>query len=123
MRLLLLLLVLAGPASADEAQFGRALYRAHCAGCHGLQARGDGWMAKYLTRRPAQLSVLAQKNGGAFPRDRVLAYIDGRTQVALHGTRDMPVWGERMTKTLVQGEPAAKRRMDALADYLAAIQE
>ena len=119
---LLGLLLCAGAATADEAQFGRAVYRTYCAGCHGLEAHGDGWMAKYLTRRPARLTELRQKYG-EFPRDRVLAHIDGRSEVALHGPRDMPVWGERMGKTLVGRQAATTRRIEALADYLAAIQE
>lgn len=120
---LLVLFLCAGPAAADEAQFGRAVFRAYCAGCHGLDAQGDGWMAKYLTRRPARLTELRQKYGGEFPRERVLAHIDGRSEVALHGPRDMPVWGERMEKTLVGRQAATTRRIEALADYLAAIQE
>ena len=116
------LLALAHDAAAQEVEFGKALYRAHCAGCHGLEAHGDGWMARYLTRRPARLSALAQKYG-EFPRERVLAKIDGRVDVQLHGPRDMPVWGERMTKTLVLRESTAQRRFEALADYLATIQE
>jgi mono/diheme cytochrome c family protein len=116
------LLALAQGAAAQEVQFGKRLYRAHCAGCHGLEAHGDGWMARYLTRRPARLSALTQKYG-EFPRERVLAKIDGRAEVQLHGPRDMPVWGERMTKTLVLKESAAQRRFEALADYLQTIQE
>ena len=120
---LALLLLCATPAAAEEARFGRAIYRNYCAGCHGPQAHGDGWMVKYLTRRPARLTDLKQRHGGEFPRDLVLARIDGRDEVKMHGPRDMPVWGERMERTLAQREVAAKRRMEALADYLAAIQE
>ena len=110
-------------AAAQEVQFGRAVYRTYCAGCHGLQAHGDGWMVKYLTRRPPRLTELKQRNGGEFPRDFVLARIDGRDEVKLHGPREMPVWGERMAGTLVHREAAARRRMQALADFLSSIQE
>jgi len=118
-----LLLHATAHAAAEEVKFGRAIYRSYCAGCHGMQAHGDGWMVKYLARRPARLTDLARRNGGEFPRDLVLSRIDGRDEVKMHGPRDMPVWGDRMERTLVQGAPAAKRRMEALADYLATIQE
>ena len=120
--MLVALVLYAGPAAPQEVEFGKSLYRAHCAGCHGLEAHGDGWMARYLTRRPARLSALA-KQYGQFPRERVLAKIDGRAEVQMHGPRDMPVWGERMAKTLVLKESAAQRRFEALADYLQTIQE
>ena len=38
--LLILLLALAGPAAAAEAQTAATLYRAHCAGCHGAERLG-----------------------------------------------------------------------------------
>lgn len=34
---------------------GRVLYLRNCVECHGLEARGDGPEAEYLTRRPANL--------------------------------------------------------------------
>lgn len=35
---------------------GRALYRAHCAGCHGADGRGRTWRARLLWLRPGNLA-------------------------------------------------------------------
>lgn len=52
-------------------------------------------MAKFLTIKPADLTVLAKKNGGEYPFLRVFQAIDGRSQVTGHGDRPMPIWGDR----------------------------
>jgi hypothetical protein len=57
--------------------------------------KGDGNMAKFLTIKPADLTVLAKKNGGEYPFLRVFQAIDGRSQVTGHGDRPMPIWGDR----------------------------
>jgi hypothetical protein len=38
---------------------------------------------------------IAKKNNGVFPFDSVYEIIDGRKTVIAHGTRDMPIWGDR----------------------------
>jgi len=72
---------------------GRREYRQNCAVCHGQDGHGEGPYAMYLKKAPADLTRLAEQNGGAFPFDRVRRVIDGRVQVMLHGPREMPVWG------------------------------
>ena len=69
-----------------------------CAVCHGEEARGDGPMSSMLKTPPPDLTVLAKNNGGNFPFLRVLAMIDGRDMVEVHGNREMPVWGQLLTK-------------------------
>ena len=39
------------------------------------------------------LTQMALRNGGIFPRQRAIEVIDGRAQVSVHGERDMPVMG------------------------------
>lgn len=78
---------------ASVAQDGRDTFLRYCASCHGPEGRGDGPLAPTLTKPPADLTQLAKKNGGRFDEHAVLAFIDGRRQVAAHGSRDMPVWG------------------------------
>jgi mono/diheme cytochrome c family protein len=72
---------------------GAMLYHTHCASCHGDQARGDGMVGKALRTPPADLTRLAQKNGGVFLEAEVGDYIDGTRDVTAHGPRTMPVWG------------------------------
>lgn len=80
-------------AYAQDADAGRALYRTHCATCHGLEARGDGPMAGVLTIKPVDLTALSAQNGGDFPLERVVRRIDGREPLVAHGS-PMPVYGD-----------------------------
>ncbi|MCB1333357.1 MAG: cytochrome c [Roseivivax sp.] len=86
-------LALAVPATAQNAEEGQALFRTHCATCHGLAATGDGPMASVLVIQPSNLTTLSQRNGGAFPLARVIQRIDGRDPLVSHGS-PMPVYGD-----------------------------
>ena len=112
---------LACGAPPDRVVEGAALYRVHCASCHGVAGTGDGPVAPSLTPRPTDLTRIAQRSEGQFRESEVLAAIDGRYEVAAHGPRDMPVWGAVFLEERV-GEPLAiHRAMDdarALVDYL-----
>src|SRR5512145_1329533 len=74
---------------------GELEYQNYCAVCHGVDGKGQGIMSQYLTVRPTDLTQIAKKNGGTFYFWRVYRVIDGREEVRGHGTRDMPVWGDR----------------------------
>lgn len=50
---------------------GRWDYQNSCASCHGASGRGDGPLVRYLVTPPTDLSRLAQRNGGVFPRERL----------------------------------------------------
>lgn len=94
MRLALVLsLIIASPVLAQDFEDGAALYRKHCATCHGSEARGDGPMAGVLTVQPVNLRALAAQNGGDFPVLRVIKRIDGRDPLVSHGS-PMPVYGD-----------------------------
>jgi mono/diheme cytochrome c family protein len=70
---------------------GATLYTTYCAVCHGAQAKGDGPMSKMLTAKTPDLTRLAQRHGGKFPRAQVDAIISGEAASAGHGTREMPI--------------------------------
>ena len=72
---------------------GAEEFAERCAVCHGDGAKGDGPLAGFLNFETADLTVLSRENGGEFPFDRVYRIIDGRTEVAAHGPRKMPIWG------------------------------
>ena len=57
-------LAAAGPAVAQDPEAGEAIYRTHCAACHGLDAEGNGPMAGVLTIKPTDLTALAAENDG-----------------------------------------------------------
>jgi mono/diheme cytochrome c family protein len=73
---------------------GAQIFRDYCAACHGKGGKGDGPAAPGLRHAPPDLTLLAYRNGGKFPRDRVKAIIAGQEQsAATHGSHEMPVWG------------------------------
>jgi mono/diheme cytochrome c family protein len=121
--------VAASPARAQAPQNptnptydGLDLFRQHCASCHGANGQGNGPMADHLRRPPADLTLIASRNGGMFPSARVERIIDGR-DVGPHGNPEMPVWGDAF-KVLPGGfsEVAVRARIRALVDHLAFIQ-
>ncbi len=77
-----------------EAAAGEVIYMRFCAACHGKTLMGDGPVASGLVKKPIDLTELARKNAGVFPFDKVAAMIDGRETNRMHGSPDMPVWGE-----------------------------
>jgi mono/diheme cytochrome c family protein len=107
--------------STGPGDTGSRLYRTHCASCHGIDARGTGPLAEQMRRVPSDLTQYTERNGGVFPRERVYRIIEGR-DVAAHGDREMPVWGEAF-KLLPESNAAAVRaRIEAVVRYLQGIQ-
>lgn len=81
--------------------------------CHGKDGKGTSAIVDLLKKSPTDLTVLAKKNNGVFPLDRVYAVIDGREAVKGHGDRDMPAWGDRYSR---DSEKAAEYYMDVPYD-------
>lgn len=121
---LILTLSLASAASMASAQTsatsGRSTFSLYCATCHGPSAKGDGPMSAMLTRRPADLTQIAQRNGGTFPADVVARVIDGRSPVKGHGGGEMPTWGDAFAKSADPTPPA--ERIARLVSFLESIQ-
>lgn len=115
-------------AAAQQMSNGQQEYLNSCAVCHGVDGKGDGPMADVLRKRPANLTTLARRNGGAFPYWRVYATIDGRDLVPEHGERDMPVWGNQFLPDDVKrygpygGEAVTTERIQNLAGYVQTLQ-
>jgi mono/diheme cytochrome c family protein len=108
-----------------EVTEGRVLYGRYCASCHGLAADGRGPVAPALSRSPSDLRRLAERYGTPLPADRIARFIDGREDVAAHGAREMPVWGERFRAPEPEqggGKPAIDPRIVTIVAYLASIQ-
>lgn len=121
------LLLAAAPLGAQErgvaSPNGSFLFRTYCASCHGTSARGDGPLADAMRQRPADLTAIATRNKGVFPREQVHRIIDGRQPVKGHGGPDMPVWGDVFARTSGSGDEASiTARIDALVRYLEGLQ-
>lgn len=82
------------PQILTESLAGSDSFGLYCAPCHGRTGQGDGPVATALKSKPTDLTRLAQRNGGAFPTERVRAFVTGTGRpLAAHGTTEMPIWG------------------------------
>ena len=83
-----------GSVQETSAPSGEDLFNTYCAVCHGKDAKGNGPAAGALKVRPADLTTLAQRHGGKFPREYVTTVLQyGVEDVNAHGSKDMPIWG------------------------------
>ncbi|HEX2932498.1 MAG TPA: cytochrome C [Candidatus Binatia bacterium] len=116
------------PAQEMEVVAGGELeFQNYCAVCHGIDGHGNGIMGKFLVVPPADLTLLRKKNGGSFPFWQVYRTIDGREEVRGHGSREMPVWGDRF-RSQAGGNDTGSRaqaagRLLGLVFYLQHIQQ
>lgn len=102
---------------------GSYIFRTYCASCHGAEGRGDGPLAADLRYRPSDLTLIARRNGGEFPTEKVVRIVDGRKPVKGHGGADMPVWGDAFRNVETgYDEAAAQERIRAVVDHLRSIQ-
>jgi mono/diheme cytochrome c family protein len=121
-------LVLAGdPARGAEGDTpGRALYVQYCGACHGPEGRGDGIVATFLRPKPADLTQIAKKNGGAFPAQQTMEFIDGRKTMRAHGDPTMPVWGKVLSEEhsgSLHRRAVVRGILTLITDHLGSIQE
>ena len=122
----LALVALTGCGLEEPRPDGAKLFAAECAGCHGADAMGDGTLASGLPVPPPDLTGIAARNGGVFPRDYVMSIIDGLDRGA-HFSAAMPEFGAGDMGPLVMtdedGNPVpVPADLLALADYLETLQ-
>lgn len=107
------------------AELGAEAYPRYCASCHGLKAMGDGPTAPALIVKPADLTRIAARRGGKFPDGEIARFIDGRFTLSAHGSREMPVWGERFGDAIPESgiaEEVSRGHIATLIEYLKSIQ-
>ncbi len=118
-------MLIAAQAAATEQEVvrdGKTEYDEHCVACHGEKAKGDGRMAEILTIKPANLTEISKRNGGAYPFWQVYFTIEGT--VPVRGHLYMPDWGTRFKGDESKpGYPPAYLRILTLTHYLETIQE
>ena len=120
------IILLNSAAWAQDADPGKSEFQSSCATCHGIDGEGKGPLSPQLKAAPADLTVLAKKNNGVLPFETIYEVIDGRKEVAAHGTRDMPIWGNRFGPNVAQTfivpgfdpETMIRMRILTLIDYL-----
>lgn len=104
---------------------GEQNYQRFCAACHGEEGKGDGPVSSALVGGAIDLTLIAERNGGEFPRDMIRNAIDGRFRIDAHGGASMPVWGYEFYVTEGAGNFSDKNVdviLDRLVDYLESIQ-
>ena len=108
------------PARATQTIDGKTMFHEYCAVCHGDDAKGDGPAAAALKKTPADLTQIARKNNGKFPKVQVMRVIDGADAVTAHGSRAMPIWGNIFRS--LENQSTETLRVNALADYIEKLQ-
>jgi mono/diheme cytochrome c family protein len=109
------------PPLALQSLTGKDSFDRYCATCHGVTGRGDGSLAPSLRSVPADLTTLAQRNGGTFPRARVAASVEGTgRELPAHGPTQMPLWGG-IFRWLDSGA-RARVRIENLVAYVESLQ-
>jgi mono/diheme cytochrome c family protein len=130
----------AGAAQAQGDDIGKGEFQSSCASCHGTDGKGKGPVSGQLKVPPSDLTVLAKNNNGVFPAKAVYESIDGSKTIPAHGTREMPIWGERFNPIVnlphyvdpsywkmagpeQSPEVVVRTRILAVVDYLNRIQQ
>ncbi|WP_439155432.1 c-type cytochrome [Yoonia sp.] len=119
---------------AQDMTLGEFEYQNSCAACHGPAGKGNGPVTDFLSGAvPSDLTQLQKNNGGVFPVQMVYEAIAGGADASAHGTRDMPIWGNRFRQRVTESadgyfspmatERYVNSRILALTEYLASIQE
>jgi hypothetical protein len=71
---------------------------------------------------PPDLTRIAARNGGTFPRARVEAFVTGDQDLPpAHGSKEMPVWGP-IFRGLDPNDRSNPVRIANIVDYIASIQ-
>jgi mono/diheme cytochrome c family protein len=130
----------AAAAQAEDFDIGKSEFQSSCASCHGTDAKGKGPVSDQLRIPPSDLTMLARNNNGVFPTNAVYETISGSKAVPAHGTREMPIWGERFNPIVnlphnvdsyywkmagpeQSPEAVVRARILAVIDYLNRIQQ
>lgn len=119
--------MLAGCVDELEIPDGRAAFMQDCATCHGTDAMGGGPLMQSVGFAAPDLTQISARNNGVFPREQVMAIIDGLNRDP-HFSAVMPAFGdEDMGEAVVVEGPDGLGTptpvgLIALADYLESIQ-
>src|SRR4051812_47551079 len=103
--------------------YGPDLYQFYCASCHGRDGRGAGPVAPALKLPVPDLTMMASRERGVFPRARVNAIVSGAQAppIPAHGSREMPVWGP-VFRALDTDTARNAMRVENLVAYVESIQ-
>ena len=107
----------------SSSMYGVDNFRDYCSPCHGRDGKGHGPVAVVLQPPPSDLTMLAKRNHGVFPRAQVRDYItNGSPVIPAHGTSMMPVWGPTF-RALDNSDRSIAIRISNVVEYLSTIQQ
>lgn len=109
------------PVTNLPADAGRAMFDAYCASCHGLDGKGNGPARTALKGTPADLTLLAEKNGGRFPAAHVASKLR-EVDLPVHGSKEMPVWGPLLSSVSGGSDAEIQMRIANLTRYIESLQ-
>jgi mono/diheme cytochrome c family protein len=122
-------------AQQQSVDIGKREFESNCAVCHGATGKGDGPYMRFMNYQAkgvSDLTLIAKRNGGTFPFQKVYETIDGTLELDVHGPRDMPIWGKDYLRQVrdayrdyegpYSAEVYVRSRILALTDYLNRIQ-
>lgn len=110
------------PVTTTSPTSGAEMYKAYCAVCHGTDGKGNGPAAEALKAVPTDLTMLSKHNGDKFPDMKVAATIRGESNLAAHGTQEMPVWGNLFWGMSHGHESEVQQRVANLTKYIESLQ-
>jgi len=112
-----------GPDGGIYGVSGSYAYRTNCASCHGADGKGEGPLAESLRFHPPDLTLLAKRNGGEYPADKVRRIVDGRKPLSGHGGPDMPIWGDAFRSAETgYDDTKVKEKIRSVVDFLRTLQ-
>jgi mono/diheme cytochrome c family protein len=112
----------------EVVELGKREFLQSCATCHGVDGKGNGPSASFLNVKPSDLTQLSKNHGGVFLFWRTYEKIRGEDEnpIRAHGTREMPIWGERFRfepSASEEQKSGVRGRILSLVHYLESIQE
>jgi mono/diheme cytochrome c family protein len=110
---------------------GKMEFQKNCASCHGMGGKGDGPLVEFLKQTPSDLTLISKKHGGVYPQDKVYEWIRDPKRVRAHGTKEMPIWGDRYSMEIIEKYgpdyygpgSSVQQRILELVFYLGTIQQ
>ena len=101
---------------------GKAMYTGYCAPCHGVDGRGNGPVASALRRQPTDLTLLSRNNHEKYPDAHIVSVLENGSDIASHGSAQMPVWGPILARMNVTNPQDRMLRVSNLSRYLETMQ-
>lgn len=110
---------------------GKMEFQKNCGSCHGVGGKGDGPLVEFLTQKPGDLTTISKRNNGVYPQKKVYNWIRDPEGIRVHGTAEMPIWGQRYSEEIIEAYgpdytgpgSSVRQRILELVFYIGNIQE